>query len=120
MMLTFVIVLALIAGGFALYANWIYEDRAQIQERLNLVSWSNEKMRKEIDAMVTAAPDIPAPAQDTFLEMASLRTEIAELNEKVRCVTAGAEDSECMYQAERRSNAALRGTITRMTKKGAK
>ncbi len=65
--------------GLAIYANHLYEDRAEVQERLNLVSNSYREALADMEAMRNAAPDIPAPACDPFLELADLNNRIDRL-----------------------------------------
>ncbi len=112
-----VVALAVICVGQAFIINHISEDRESIQERLNQSAWSNEQLHEDIAAMVNAAPDIPSPTQDPFLEMADLRRQLEETaNESTRrgMIVEGLHEQ---LGSERRSNASLRGTITRMTPK---
>ncbi len=103
--------------GLAIYANHLYEDRAEVQERLNLVSNSYRDALDDMEAMRNAAPDIPAPACDPFLEVADLNNRIDQLiKEKyeIAALYASAVDER---DAERRSNASLRGQITKQAKR---
>lgn len=117
MMPAMLIVSGLTCLGLAIYANHLYEDRSEVQERLNLVSGSYRDALDDMEAMRNAAPDIPAPACDPFLEVADLRRQLKEATDHAEELDRALQQATENFYAQCRSNASLRGQITKQAKK---
>jgi hypothetical protein len=116
--------------GLLLRVNHLHSDRQTIKEERDQ-AWANVNRYKALlDQPLGSYPfpsptqlgtpyvltniqtpeGDPKPAEDPFLEMADLRRQLAMAN-------AAADEAEAALATENRSNAALRGQITKLTPK---
>jgi len=130
-------VLIVIATGLLLFVSHLLDDNRRIQTLLDDAQAVREPFsieRIQVDTDINFEPKVypgtpfiltniatpecpPKPAEDNFLEMADLRRQLNEATASASRMNAVADKALGDLVSERRSNAALRGQITKLKPK---